>query len=66
VHKSRAPGHRGDYTLYGVLNKKLAAFTPLAPGIRKLFVPVQQFVIFVAVCNIFVAHIAGGTQAEVV
>ena len=47
-----------------VLNKKLAAFTPLAPGIRTLFVPVQQFVIFVAICTIFVAHIEGETQAE--
>jgi hypothetical protein len=47
-----------------VLKKKLAAFTPLAPGIRTLFVPVQQFVILVAICNILVAHIAGGTQAE--
>ena len=44
-----------------VLNKKLAAFTPLAHGIRTLFVPVQQFVIFVVICNIFVAHIEGGT-----
>ena len=47
-----------------VLNKKLAAFTPLAPGIRTLFVPVQQFVTSVAICNISVAHIEGGTQAE--
>jgi hypothetical protein len=47
-----------------VLNKKLVAFTPLAPETRTLFVPVQQFVIFVAICNILVAHIAGGTQAE--
>ena len=47
-----------------VLNKKPAAFTPLAPGIRTLFVPVHQFAIFVAICNIFVAHIEGGTQAE--
>jgi hypothetical protein len=47
-----------------VLNKKLAAFTSLAPGIRTLFVPVQQFVILVAICSISVAHIEGGTQAE--
>jgi len=37
-----------------VLNKKLAAFKLLAPGIRTLFVPVQQFVIFVAICNIYI------------
>jgi hypothetical protein len=42
-----------------VLNKNVASIALLTPGIRTLFVQLQQFVISVAVCNIPVAHIEG-------